>query len=269
MKIPTSLLIAAATTVANNALAAHAFVAPSHHSRATTKILTPITPMMNPTAASPKTTAAANYPHRSLQKQSTTFTTTTTTSLRMGYQLPPSGGGGPKGPFEQLQSILPTIGTGILVALFFASPLGGAFFAIFNSLFVLALLTPVILIVGFQVWTALYTVEAPCPSCGALPVRALKSGEPSVCLNCGAYSRVNVDGNGLELCNNPNDVMGGGGLFDSLFGMGGNGMSDFVDVDNVVSPSSSSGGSGGSSGDPAKKGKKSQGTIIDVDVERD
>jgi len=87
-----------------------------------------------------------------------------------------------------------------------------------------------------------------------------------VCLNCGAYSRVNVDGNGLELCNNPNDVMGGGGLFDSLFGMGGNGMSDFVDVDNVVSPSSSS---GGSSGDPAKKGKKSQGTIIDVDVERD
>ena len=53
----------------------------------------------------------------------------------MGYQLPPSG---PKGPLEEFKAILPTIGTAVLIGLFFASPLGGAFFAITNTLFVLA-----------------------------------------------------------------------------------------------------------------------------------
>ncbi|KAL7482722.1 hypothetical protein ACHAW6_008379 [Cyclotella cf. meneghiniana] len=182
--------------------------------------------------------------------------TQSSTSLKMSYQLPPS----PKGPLDDLKAILPTIGTGISVALFFASPLGAAFFAIFNSLFVLALLTPFILFVGFQVWSALYTFEAPCPSCGQLPVRALKNGEPSVCLNCGAFSRVNEKGDGLELCNNPYDMlnegMGGGSLFDSLFGGGSmGGMSDFVSAD---APS-----------EEQRKKVKRQGTIIDVEVERD
>ena len=124
----------------------------------------------------------------------------------------------------------------------------------------LALLTPFILFVGFQVWSALYTFEAPCPSCGQLPVRALKNGEPSVCLNCGAFSRVNEKGDGLELCNNPYDMlnegMGGGSLFDSLFGGGSmGGMSDFVSAD---APS-----------EEQRKKVKRQGTIIDVEVERD
>lgn len=191
----------------------------------------------------------------------------TTTSLKMGYQLPPSG---PKGPLDEIKALLPTIGTGILVVLFFASPLGGAFFAVFNSLFVLALLTPLILFVGFQVWSSLYTVEAPCPSCGKLPIRALKDGQPTVCLSCGAYSRANADGNGLELCNNPNDVMGGS-LFDSLFGMGGNGMSDMgtstrVEEFDVFGTTSTV--NKDSSEDKVKKAKQ-QGNIIDVDVERD
>jgi len=110
-------------------------------------------------------------------------------------------------------------------------------------------------------------VEAPCPSCGVLPVRVLKSGEPSSCLNCGAFSRANEKGDGLELCNNPNDMMNQGmggaeGLFDSLFGGmgdmgGGNGMPDFEVM-----------------GGPEKKNEqankaKRQGTVIDVDVERD
>lgn len=181
------------------------------------------------------------------------------TYLQMGYQLPPS----PKGPLEQFQAILPTIATGVLVALFFASPLGGAFFAITNTLFVLAFVTPFLLFAGFQIWSALYTVEAPCPSCGQLPVRALKNGEPTVCLNCGAFSRANEKGDGLELCNNPYDIMneggGGGSLFDSLFGgmEGGNGISDFEVM-----------GSGNSKQEQAKKAKR-QGTIIDVEVERD
>ena len=181
------------------------------------------------------------------------------THLRMGYQLPPS----PKGPKEQFEAILPAIGTAVLVALFFASPLGGLFFAITNSLFVLAFVTPFLLFAGFQIWSALYTVEAPCPSCGQLPVRALKNGEPTVCLNCGAFSRANEKGDGLELCNNPYDMMneggGSGSLFDSLFGgmEGGNGASDFEVM-----------GSGNSKQEQAKKTKK-QGTIIDVEVEKD
>lgn len=80
-----------------------------------------------------------------------------TSSLNM-YNLPPSGGGG-KGPKSEFEAILPTITTGILVALFFASPLGGIFFAVFNSIFVLALLTPFVLFGGFQLWKTLYTIE--------------------------------------------------------------------------------------------------------------
>ena len=186
---------------------------------------------------------------------------TTSTSLKMGYNLPPAGGGGPK---NELEAILPTIVTGVLIALFFASPLGGIFFAVFNSIFVLALLTPFVLFGGFQLWKTFYTIEAPCPSCGAT-VGVLKNGEPSVCINCGAFSRANEKGVGIELCNNPNDIMGGGTLFDSLFGPGmGNGMSGGFDnvVENVSSNKNTP------SDDPVKKAKR-QGTIIDVDVERD
>jgi hypothetical protein len=164
---------------------------------------------------------------------------------------------------DQIKSILPTIATGALVLLFFASPLGGIFFAVTNSLFVLALLTPFILFVGFQVWSALYTIEAPCPSCGVIPVKVLKNGEPGVCLNCGAFSRANEKGDGLELCNNPYDMMNegaGGSMFDALFGQGGNGVSDF----DVVSGQSKSSGQ-----DEQAKAAKKRGTIIDVDVERD
>lgn len=84
-----------------------------------------------------------------------------------------------------------------------------------------------------------------------------------MCLNCGAFSRANEKGDGLELCNNPYDMMneggGGGSLFDSLFGGmgGGDGISDF----DVM-------GSGNSNKQEQAKSKK-QGTIIDVEVERD
>lgn len=183
----------------------------------------------------------------------------------MGFQLPPT----PKGPLEQLQAVLPTIASGILVILFFASPIGGAILTIFNSLFVLVILTPFILYAGFQIWTAVNTVEAACPSCDSFQVRVMKTGEPSICLNCGNYCRANEKKDGVELCNSPNDMMGGanGGLFDALFGgddMGGSTLSDNPDV--FVD-----------AGSPARKRgpeeqvqkAKQQGTIIDVDVERD
>jgi len=66
-------------------------------------------------------------------------------------------------------------------------------------------------------------------------------------------------------------MMGGGQtLFDQLFGpgmggdMGGNDMSDFTNVGPGVEVSSTT----KTNDDPVKKAKK-QGTIIDVDVERD
>jgi len=84
---------------------------------------------------------------------------------------------------------------------------------------------------------------------------------------------VNPEGDGLELCNNPYDMMnedvGSGSLFDQLFGMGGgNGVSDFTDVfgDNGGMNGS---GAGGKGKDDAVKRAKRQNTIIDVDVERD
>ena len=71
------------------------------------------------------------------------------TSLQMGYNLPPSGGGGGK---SDLEALIPTIVSTVLIVAFFASPLGGIFFAIFNSIFLLALLTPFVLFGGFQFW---------------------------------------------------------------------------------------------------------------------
>lgn len=195
---------------------------------------------------------------------------TTNTELKMGFNLPPPQE--PKGPLDEVKAILPTILSGVAVVLFFASPIGGFVFSVFNSLFVLALLTPIVLIGGFQIWSSLFTVEAPCPSCGVVPVRAVKNDErdPNVCLNCGAFSRVNESGDGLELCNNPNDMMSGGGtMFDQLFGggMGGPGMGGSASDDggifgNIVDAQPEA------KEEQAKKSKR-QGTIIDVEVERD
>jgi len=74
---------------------------------------------------------------------------TISTSLQMGYNLPPSGGGGGK---SDLEALIPTIVSTVLIVAFFASPLGGIFFAVFNSIFLLALLTPFVLFGGFQFW---------------------------------------------------------------------------------------------------------------------
>jgi hypothetical protein len=89
-----------------------------------------------------------------------------------------------------------------------------------------------------------------------------------MCLNCGAFSRANETGDGLELCNNPNDIMGMGSglggassLFDALFGEPGGegGISDFDVIDGPKKDSPD---------ERAKKAKR-QATIIDVDVERE
>eukprot|EP00579_Thalassiosira_antarctica_P004802 CAMPEP_0201884300 /NCGR_PEP_ID=MMETSP0902-20130614/16896_1 /ASSEMBLY_ACC=CAM_ASM_000551 /TAXON_ID=420261 /ORGANISM="Thalassiosira antarctica, Strain CCMP982" /LENGTH=205 /DNA_ID=CAMNT_0048413239 /DNA_START=71 /DNA_END=685 /DNA_ORIENTATION=- len=199
MNILTQTLVVMAIA---NAMMVHGRVAFITPSQPKAKIISPITQSL--TNPSILTTGRYHTSHTTSCKHHVPQRQQTTTSLQMNFSLPPSGPSEPKGPLDDIKALLPTIGTGVLVALFFASPLGGFFFSVVNSLFVLALLTPFVLFGGFQIWTSLYTVEAPCPSCGVSPVRVLKDGkEPGVCLNCGAFSRANEKGDGLELCNNP------------------------------------------------------------------
>ena len=178
------------------------------------------------------------------------------------YNLPPSGGGGPG---NDIKAILPGILTIAGLTLFFISPLGGIFFAVTNTLFAVALITPVLGWVGLQIWQAFNTVSGPCPNCG-FPVRTLKDDEstPGICVSCGSLIRTNAAKDGIELCNNPNDIMGGGSLFDQLFGsMAGispQQVVDEIDADiNGSKPRKS----------PDESKSRRERTIIDVDVESD
>eukprot|EP00587_Corethron_hystrix_P007183 CAMPEP_0113321144 /NCGR_PEP_ID=MMETSP0010_2-20120614/14722_1 /TAXON_ID=216773 ORGANISM="Corethron hystrix, Strain 308" /NCGR_SAMPLE_ID=MMETSP0010_2 /ASSEMBLY_ACC=CAM_ASM_000155 /LENGTH=257 /DNA_ID=CAMNT_0000179171 /DNA_START=92 /DNA_END=862 /DNA_ORIENTATION=+ /assembly_acc=CAM_ASM_000155 len=133
------------------------------------------------------------------------------TMLGMSFQPPQDKG----------TSLTPILFAAGFAALLF-TPLGGIFFAVTNSLFLIALLTPVILILGFQIWTSMNLVQAPCPSCDAMA--AAKKGSdsvPSPCLNCGCWVRTTKDGKGLEVCNAPNDNsnnFGDMGGFGDIFG---------------------------------------------------
>lgn len=188
------------------------------------------------------------------------------TALQMGYNLPPGGGGG-GGPGSDIKALLPGILTIAGITLFFISPLGGIFFAVTNTLFALAIITPFVGYLGLQVWQAFNTVSGPCPNCGA-PVRVLKEdrGQPSLCINCGSLVRSNIDKDGIELCNSPTDVMGGNSLFDQLFG-GVSGVTPQQMVDEI-DYDIASGQKKGPTKSKATKAKR-ESTIIDVDVESD
>eukprot|EP01083_Nonionella_stella_P165486 550590_1 len=204
--------------------------------------------------------------------------------LQMGFNLPPP----PPDPKADIQSILKTTGLIGAIVLFFLSPLGGIFFALTNSLLLLLILTPFLASIGFTIWQSLYTIEAPCPSCG-VPARVLKDDEagPNICLSCGQMIRATVDKDGIELCNDPNDVFDEGSRISSLFDLftGGNGVGE---AGSFMGGSNGSGlGSGGiGDGDPSvffgdnrgssnngnndaedqKNKKKRESTVIDVDV---
>lgn len=128
---------------------------------------------------------------------------------RYMYSLPPSGGGGNK---NDLEGILTGLGAVAAIALFFASPLGTLFFAITNSLFLLTLMLPILAIVGFQAWQFLYTMEGPCPNCGA-PVRVLKEDEqPTLCLSCGTLVQPKKRGDSINI-----EVFdGGSAIYDEM-----------------------------------------------------
>ena len=142
--------------------------------------------------------------------------TAATTSLHMGFSLPPSGGGGKRDDVSELVGGVVTV---VAIVAFFASPLGGIFFSVVNSFFLLTLLTPVLLFVAFQAWQTFNTIEGPCPNCDA-PVRVLKDPlQPTICLNCGAFVQSNANKNGIDY-SPQNDVLGNNDdeSLDSLFG---------------------------------------------------
>jgi hypothetical protein len=169
--------------------------------------------------------------------------------LKMGFNLPPSN---PKD--AEMKAILTGIGSVALATAFFLSPLGSIFFAITNSLFLLLFLLPIIAGIGFNAWQYFYTIEGPCPSCGA-PARVLKDddGQPGLCLNCGSTIRATVDKKGIELCNGPNDMFDDDNLgsFSSVFDL-------FRDDFNPDGPRRQD-----------NKAQKKSTKIIDVEVKRD
>jgi predicted RNA-binding Zn-ribbon protein involved in translation (DUF1610 family) len=109
-----------------------------------------------------------------------------------GFNLPPG-----KSNDNGLSDILVGVAWIVGLIVFFASPLGGLFFAAVNSVFALLFITPFVLIVAFNTWQFFSTVQGNCPSCSA-PIRVLKDGSPSICLNCGSVVVVRNDNGRID-----------------------------------------------------------------------
>jgi hypothetical protein len=190
----------------------------------------------------------------------------------MPPQLPPSGGG------SNSNSEWKSIGMSVLsiagVFAFFASPLGGIVFALFNSLLLLVVLLPLIGIVAFQVWQATSTIEGACPSCGA-PARVPKNdasaleSTPGLCLNCGSILQATLDNSRIELVG----PLGGGAVneeapaaafWDSLFA-GATGSNSPASTPVRSTSSTTTTTSSTSKGDQYRRER----TVIDVEVEED
>lgn len=213
----------------------------------------------------------------------TTSSNRGTTACSM-YNLPPGGGGsGGGGGDNGVKDILGTLGTVAAIGLFFASPLGSIFFAITNSLFLLAILVPVLGFAAFQAWQTFYTTSGPCPNCGA-PVQVVKDATletSSFCFTCGSSVQASSDGETIEFARS-NTVVDEGGtasedvasIFNALFnspqsmdGMMGGGGGMNSGGGGMNSGGSNSQSSGSTSKDKASQYRR-QNTVIDViDVE--
>ena len=140
------------------------------------------------------------------------------TKLSM-YNLPPGGGGG--GGKSDLAQLATSVGLFALTIAFFLSPLGGFVLTIMNSFLLLALLVPILGVVGFQAWQFFNTIKGPCPNCGA-PVQVLKSqpnGQdvPSICYSCGAIIQANYENTGIDNVTGRNTIDDQSSPFGSLF----------------------------------------------------
>jgi hypothetical protein len=175
------------------------------------------------------------------------------------YNLPPSGGGGGG---NGIREILTSLAGLVLLVAFFASPLGGLFFAVVNSFFLASLILPIILWIAFQGWLFLNTVEGPCPQCGA-PVRVAKQDEsPSICLNCGTFVQVTPDKSSVDFYREEDQVIVDEGytasIWDSLLG-------------GPMSAPTTRSGSRSSSNSPEERQArfKREQKVIDVDIIED
>ena len=171
---------------------------------------------------------------------------TTPRRTQMAAFLPPSGGSG--GDKDGLGAVATSVLTLAGITLFFLSPLGGLFVAVFNSILALSILIPVAGFVAFQVWTYLNTVQGDCANCGA-PVQVMKDGTPSICLSCGSIVQAK---DGKIYLANPNarrDI--------------------FVEDENVSPMGGWINGQGNLGGRTETRRTTSSTTIIDVDVKLD
>lgn len=220
--------------------------------------------------------------HEQCWSSPSSFTTNTKTSTSLSmYNLPPGndGGGGGK---KDISDIAKSVGTLLLTVGFFVSPLGGFVLGIFNSFLVLAISLPILVTVGFQVWSKLYTVKGECPNCGA-PATVMKnkggaSGTnvvddeiptESMCFNCGAVLQANEDNSGINnvsgrtSIDDLNSSTGGGGSFFDMFTSPTTTATTTTEImDNFNNPSSAS-------TTPNKKSNGmgiDKGSVIDVDV---
>mmetsp|Transcript_78930 Transcript_78930/g.118637 ORF Transcript_78930/g.118637 Transcript_78930/m.118637 type:complete len:266 (+) Transcript_78930:121-918(+) len=196
-------------------------------------------------------------------KQQLALTEFSKTRLDM-YNLPPGGGGG--GGNNELADIAKGAFGLVLVVAFFASPIGGFIFGIFNSILLLSILTPIILTLAFQAWQYFNTIDAPCPNCAA-PAKALKTnseGEatPTVCYNCGAILQANYDNTAIDNVTGRNSVNDDGGMdINSIFDIFGGGPGTTTTTTTTTTMID----------DVAQKEtrRKREQTVIDVEVERD
>jgi hypothetical protein len=168
------------------------------------------------------------------------------------YNLPPSGGGG-GGP-RVGDVVRGALGIALILA-FFASPLGGLVFGLFNSLLVLSFVLPLVVSVGYQVWVSLSTISGTCPNCG-VPARVIKADKdgiasPSLCFNCGAILQANDDNTGIE------NITGRRAIDDISPMGGGNSLFDVFTRTTTTTTTTSIDESGK---------RKKQTTVIDVDV---
>jgi hypothetical protein len=202
-----------------------------------------------------------------LQKQSSSLT-------RLNYSnmpppmLPPSGGGGGGGGNDW--KVLGTSFLSILgVIVFFASPLGGIVFTIFNSFLLLSILLPLAGVAAFQVWQAFNTLEGTCPACGA-PIRVVKNNKsslqpeaPGLCFNCGSIVQATMDNKAIELVQAGPGITQGqaqqttGSFWDAWFG------GDNVEEETIITTRTTTTTEANNKGDRFRR----ENTVIDVDVE--
>jgi hypothetical protein len=187
----------------------------------------------------------------------------------MSYNLPPG-----KDEEDGLGDLLKGAGGLLLVGAFFASPLGGLVFGIFNSFLLLAILLPTLATVGFQAWRYFFTINGTCPSCEA-PTVVLKTnkdgeGTPSSCLNCGAVLQANYENTAID------NITGKNSFTDDNFGSQPKSIFDIfggAPEGSSTSTSSTSSSSeiyeGESSRSQKKVGKRSDMNIIDAEIEDD